>query len=273
MIACPTCYQQNPPDASFCKDCRTPLKSAAPTCPNGHLMNETWTECAYCRAEGRLGNSAVYRPTTAEVFPHSQPSAAGRTTTWETPPVPGRPTVNIPPATSGPRLAQSPATPQSGGQASQLPRRTVYAPESPSPGEAAAKRAQEKIIAILVTYTWDPAGQIFPIREGRNRIGADSSQCEVALGHRVYLEIEEPLDDTLSAVHSIITVWKKFTISDYFSKNGTYVDGERVEEQYYPLKNYSEIRTGSTVWTFVILDKEKSAIASVNPGPQPNEGV
>jgi hypothetical protein len=38
------------------------------------------------------------------------------------------------------------------------------------------------------------------------------------------------------------------------SRSCTDLKGEPVEEQFRPLKNYARIRTGSTHWTFVIVD-------------------
>jgi hypothetical protein len=34
---------------------------------------------------------------------------------------------------------------------------------------------------IIVTYTWKPEGQIFEVREGRNRIGRDPTQCDIVI--------------------------------------------------------------------------------------------
>jgi hypothetical protein len=60
-------------------------------------------------------------------------------------------------------------------------------------------------------------------------------------------------DDTMSGIHSSISFRTKFVISDLDSMSGTYVNGQPVEEQSFPLGNHAEIRTGSTVWTFVVL--------------------
>jgi hypothetical protein len=103
--------------------------------------------------------------------------------------------------------------------------------------------ASRKIVGILVTYTWSDQGQIFPVLEGRNRIGRDPGQCDIAI----------PQDDTLSAVNSHILFRKNFVIGDDVSMGGTDVNDEPVETQFVPLQNYARIRTGSTHWIFVAI--------------------
>jgi hypothetical protein len=103
---------------------------------------------------------------------------------------------------------------------------------------------QRKIVGILITYTWRPEGQVFPIREGRNWIGRDPSQADIVIEN----------DETLSSVNSTISYRSKFVIGDKDSMGGTYVNGKPVEELAHPLPNYSKIRTGSTTWTFIAID-------------------
>jgi hypothetical protein len=84
---------------------------------------------------------------------------------------------------------------------------------------------------------------VFPIREGRNLIGR-GDECEVRV----------TTDPALSQVNSHITFRQSFVVGDMVSMSGTDLNGEPVEEQFRPLQNYSTIRTGSTIWTFVIID-------------------
>ncbi|HEY1263778.1 MAG TPA: DUF805 domain-containing protein [Terriglobales bacterium] len=101
-----------------------------------------------------------------------------------------------------------------------------------------------KIVGFLVSYTWQQDGQIFPVREGRNLIGRDAQQCDIAV----------PQDETLSEINSHITFRKKFVIGDMMSMKGTELEGQAVEEQFRPLHNYARIRTGSTEWTFISIN-------------------
>ena len=100
-----------------------------------------------------------------------------------------------------------------------------------------------KVVAILVTYSWKPDGQVFPIREGRNLIGR-GTECDVRIS-------EDPM---LSQVNSHITFRQNFVLGDMVSMSGTDLNGSPVEEQFRPLENHSSIRTGSTHWHFVIVD-------------------
>lgn len=104
-----------------------------------------------------------------------------------------------------------------------------------------------RIVGVLVTYSWSDQGQIFPVYEGRNRIGSDPHQCDIAI----------PQDDTLSAINSHIVYRKSFTIGDDVSMGGTDVNGEPVEVAFVPLHNYARIRTGSTHWTFIAVAPEE----------------
>jgi hypothetical protein len=105
-----------------------------------------------------------------------------------------------------------------------------------------------KILAILVTYSWNPAGQLFPVREGRNLIGR-GEECEIRIAE----------DPVLSQVNSHITFRQNFVLGDMVSMSGTDLNGEPVEEQFRPLGNHAQIRTGSTHWTFVIIDPALTA--------------
>ena len=106
------------------------------------------------------------------------------------------------------------------------------------------KRAPDRrVVGVLVTYTWKPEGQVFAVREGRNLIGR-GAECEICV----------PEDNALSNVNTHITYRKSFVVGDMVSMSGTDVNGHPIEEQFVPLPNYSTIRTGSTQWTFIVID-------------------
>jgi hypothetical protein len=188
-------------------------------------MDSTWTECNICKNQ-------------------AQPVAAVG---------PKRETVSegTPPPRSVPMPQQSAPQPPPGAAAKGR-RVTRYAapgmdPSSPSgspsaTGSGAIPRAGgRRIVGVLITYTWKPEGQLFPVFEGRNLIGRDPEQCEIAV----------PEDNTLSSTNTHITFRKSFVIGDMVSMSGTDVDGEPIEQQFRPLHNYATIRTGSTYWTFI----------------------
>jgi hypothetical protein len=108
---------------------------------------------------------------------------------------------------------------------------------------AAPVAPARRVLAVLVTYSWKPEGQIYPIREGRNLIGR-GDECDVHV----------PEDPALSTTNSHITFRQSFTVGDLVSMSGTDVDGVPIEEQFRPLKNLAKIRAGSTNFLFVIVD-------------------
>ncbi len=155
--------------------------------------------------------------------------------------------------------------PARGGAAEPVRRVTVF---DPNAGAHAGSQATQKpapaarrIVGVLVTYSWSEQGQVFPVFEGRNRIGSDAAQCEITI----------PQDETLSAINSHIIFRKSFTIGDDVSMGGTDVDGEPVETAFVPLRNYAKIRTGSTHWTFIAI--EPGETGSKGTKGQGNEGT
>lgn len=105
-----------------------------------------------------------------------------------------------------------------------------------------------KIVAIMVTYSWKPEGEVFPVYEGRNLIGS-APECEVSITS----------DPQMSGKHAtLIFRGGIFLLDDASSMNGTYLDDEDVLEKV-RLANYAQIRTGATQWIFVIIAPEENA--------------
>lgn len=125
---------------------------------------------------------------------------------------------------------------------------TVFAGTGYQGNDSGLPSAVRRIVGMLVTYTWKPEGQMFALREGRNVIGREASECDIAI----------PQDSTLSAKNTFIVYRKNFIIADATSMSGTDVNGEPIEEQT-RLSNYANIRTGSTDWIFVSVDPEIDA--------------
>jgi hypothetical protein len=102
-----------------------------------------------------------------------------------------------------------------------------------------------KIVGLLVTYSWKPLGDVFPVYEGRNWIGR-STEADVSL----------PYDPTLSSENSFIIYRQgRFMITDRESMGGTDVNEETVwPGQAVNLPNYARIRAGSTIWTFIMIE-------------------
>src|SRR6185295_14435665 len=78
-----------------------------------------------------------------------------------------------------------------------------------------------RIVGVLVTYTWRPDGEIFPVREGRNLLGS-SPECEIRIA----------TDPRMSARHACIVHRPGgFWIDDEKSMNGTFLGEESVDEK------------------------------------------
>jgi pSer/pThr/pTyr-binding forkhead associated (FHA) protein len=149
----------------------------------------------------------------------------------------------VPENDSRPWVAPPPAAnPETSGR-----KKTVFQSES-APESPAVAPGLRRIVAVLVTYTWRAEGQIFAVREGRNYVGS-GADCEISLTS----------DPQMSARHStIIYRGKDFLIDDEKSMNGTYVNGEVVDEKQH-LADHSVVKTGATTWHFVVLQPTAGA--------------
>jgi Inner membrane component of T3SS, cytoplasmic domain len=221
MKSCPKCLNLSDDAAPACEHCGTVLDDSL-----------------IARAEGPGG---ARMPTVLESAARPRPSPP--------PPSGFRPEVPSPPPGAAKAAG---ATPGRRGQTVFMPPSEVQATAGRAAGQASLPRTTErKIVAVLVTYSWRPEGQIFPLREGRNLIGR-GEECEIRIA-------EDPM---LSQVNSHITFRQNFVLGDMVSMSGTDLNGAPVEEQFRPIENYASIRTGSTHWIFVVLDPALTARGS-----------
>lgn len=252
MIRCNHCnYGWNPDTATSCVQCKTPLPSVvAPLRSN--TLNDFPVKAEVVRnptlAEGSL---YVSKPVTPSL-PHTPPGAAGAAS--------GQTPIGNMGSNAGPgfvsgvnAVAHAEANPETNPGAG--PGRTPLASGQRRPQTIAVDPGR-KIVGVLITYSWQESGQVFPVLEGRNLIGKDPDQCDICI----------PQDATLSAVNSFITYRKHFLIGDKVSMSGTDVDGEPIETEFVPLRNYAKIRTGSTYWTFVCVQPPAPAVDDSGSG-------
>lgn len=142
---------------------------------------------------------------------------------------------------------------RTGGGSAGGRRETKAMPSGLSSGTGGQAGAEDtrRILGVLVTYTWRPEGQLFTVREGKNFIGAGDISSETS--HR-RCEILIETDSMLSSEHALILCRHgRYDLIDQKSSNGTFLDGDLVPIAGTTLRNYAEIRTGSTVWTFVMI--------------------
>jgi pSer/pThr/pTyr-binding forkhead associated (FHA) protein len=123
-----------------------------------------------------------------------------------------------------------------------------------------------RITGVLVTYTWRPEGEMFAIREGKNFIGSGDVSSEAY--HRS-CDVYVPHDNTMSAEHALILCRQgNYEILDQISSNGTFLNGQMLKaNQGTDLPNYAEIKTGSTLWTFISV--KPPANETVQPMARP----
>lgn len=269
---CPRCYNPNVPDnAANCPQCGAPLDQTAMQygrlCPSGkHQMDPTWTTCAFCKAESASFGPDSARATVAEpVRVPTGPIASHGTVADQAiapPPPPvtgGRKTVidgRMPDLRNGGQPAPPPLPP------ARRQAKTVFGMQLPdavppvgqvvAPPVVPAPVAQPRIVAVLVTYSIQADGMIFPVREGRNKIGADPDA-----------EISIQQDRTISGWNTSVTFRDgKFWLSAKDSMNGTYLNGTEVPpDSTTALPNYALIRAGSTSFRFIMIEPVETPAA------------
>jgi pSer/pThr/pTyr-binding forkhead associated (FHA) protein len=103
------------------------------------------------------------------------------------------------------------------------------------------KSEERKIVGFLVTYDIQPQGKVFFLFEGRNIIGSDAV-CDILI-----------LDDPgVSGKHlTILYRNNSFMFKDEFSSNGTFIDGEMIDEGV--LDKQCIIRIGSIRFYFIMV--------------------
>lgn len=233
MKTCPKCQTQNRDDAKFCQSCKYRFGTVAERaeassssggtrlCPAGkHTMDPSWTICPYCTGSGS-------RPAAASK-PAPTPSAeAGKPKR--------RKTIVENPSSRPPTEAEEDDKAIGAGRKRG---KTKY-----DSGPGAPPAAKARVIGLLVTYTWDNTGQVLGLYQGRNVIGR-AEECDIC--------IED--DEQMSQKHAVIAYRNgRFLIDDEMSSNGAHVNGENVDEKR-RLANYDEIRTGATVWRFIMIE-------------------
>jgi pSer/pThr/pTyr-binding forkhead associated (FHA) protein len=122
-------------------------------------------------------------------------------------------------------------------------------------------------VGVVITYTWRPEGQLFPIYEGRNFIGrADISSEAVPRP----CDIQIPQDVKMSAEHALILCRQgHYEIIDQETTNGTFVNKELLKANLSAdLPNYATVQTGGTEWTFIKIDAPQTVAVFPHPDPQ-----
>jgi hypothetical protein len=280
MKICAACQAVNSQESNFCSLCRAPFErpSRSAYCAKGHAMHPSWPECLECKGErSQVQDFGSVPPRTPTVMEPGTPASPRGATVVETFVEPQPIAIPIPPPSPTPPANPTPprgaARPGSTQIITEEPKRTApfgaslpavsrrvtqYAgasgarasqpstetPPVVSPAAGTPEiRSGRRIVGLLLTYTWRPEGQIFPVREGRNLIGRNP-ECDIVI----------PEDPHLSDTNSHITYRKNFMLGDMVSMSGTDLNGVPVEDNFVKLPNYAQIRTGSTYFTFITAE-------------------
>lgn len=225
-------------------------------CPKGHVMDPNWDSCPYCEAQERSNqktSAAEGRPTVVLDNAPNNNVTGIRTVVGEMPPSPGvakgTPTTVLDQAkrdnVTEKRTMVGEMPPPSGDP------ETMVMPSDTYSGPTNHSQASDtrKIVGVLVSYSWVPGGQIFPVREGKNYIGKENSSGQNC-------DIQVPQDAKMSRVHALILCRAgNYEIIDQESSNGTFLNDEVLPSNLsVALENHAEFKTGSTLWTFIMID-------------------
>jgi len=172
-------------------------------------MDPSWTECRYCPPGGPPlppgGNpqSSKGRTVIESGNPYATPAAGGFTKGATLLEDTNRPS---------PKGATVVEDASGKGKTTYEKPRTIF-----DPGTSATAPNRKKLVGWLVTFTHDPAGQDYRIREGRNVIGT-AADSDIRLNEAF-----------ISSRHALLIYQDgQFMIRDEGSENGTYVNGENI---------------------------------------------
>jgi len=165
---------------------------ATKRCPNGHQYDSTiyGDNCPFCPESG---HTRVNSPATDATRPVGGTNPYGA--------------INA--ETGATRPMQDNMEPVGGGH-------TVI--RSLGPTGAPNPDGGRKVVGVLVSYTVNPAGEVYKIYEGRNMIGRNNTSDIVITG-----------DEMMSGNHLLIFYNEAegiYWANDQFSSNGTYINGK-----------------------------------------------
>lgn len=222
-VGCANCGAEVQVEEGYCPSCGTALGTRL--CVNGHVMDAQWSECRYCSAKpaAQVAGSDLEKGAIATTVPPADTGDFGSRAGLLEGPI-------VAPRVSG-RGEELPPEPRARASREPAPRhrsvapkhRTVYdpglvpevrAPAAGSPPAAGGAR----LVGWLVSFTLDPFGVGFPLREGRNVLGADPD-CDVVIEG----------DPGISGKHAVLMCRQdQIQVRDNDSTNGTYINGRDI---------------------------------------------
>lgn len=280
MIECSSCHTLNPDAERTCLACGSTLSRPAQTgaatlglarCPAGHPIDPSWKSCPYCDRLQATGTEAAQaqRSTRLEPAPatppgpqktrlEGAPSGNERRTRLEGEPW-QEPAPPPPPFTPKPTRLEDPPPPPPGGRRTVLQDSSTAAPPPPPMGQASSPEPPptaapqttpgaapaRRLLGVLAAPDLGPGGSVFPIRGGKNTIGASRANDIVLAG-----------DSEVSGEHAVILHRNgTFHLADRLSTNGTWLNGDEVPANgTVPLGDRDRIRCGRTEFVFLVIE-------------------
>lgn len=238
MISCPACRTLNADQEPACLSCGASLTAAAATsCPQGHPIDPSWASCPYCALPGAAAPAP--RPITPPDV------AARRTQLFSTPVVSGPPQRPPQPVADRPPSGIAPTRLLPVAPAREMGTRLagIERPMVPAATQQLAEPVRD-LVAVLAALGLGPGGSVFPLRTGKNFLGAAPHQ-----------EIRLCGDPRVSAEHAVILVrGGRLYLSDRLSTNGTWVDGREVDAGgSVELHDRQVLRLGDTELVLLVL--------------------
>lgn len=219
-MKCESCKKDNADGVKFCKYCGTPLVGNILRCVNGHNYDSSYSKCPFC------------------------PDTDNEKTVMDTPKINstrnqfnrGYDVDKTIMDTSSPVLTPNRQPSQSFANNEKT---VIYTPGNQqvtginNSQSFVTQNATRKLIGWLVTYDINPNGTDYRIFEGRTRLGKRNTN-DIIINH-----------PGISDEHAIMLFRDgKIVIQDNLSTNGTFVNGEMIDEKT-TIKNDDIIKLGN----------------------------
>lgn len=226
-MRCESCKKENADGVKFCKYCGAPLVGNIVRCPNGHNYDSSYSKCPFCPDTDNektvmdsigLNNFNNFSNRSFD----TDKTIIDKSIPVLTPNVQN----NQPAFNSDKTVIFKPDSVQSSSQ----PKSFVNTPQ-----------VGRKLIGWLVTFDINPNGLDYRIYEGRTRLGKRNTNDII---------INQP---GISDEHAIMLYRDgKLYIQDNLSTNGTFINGEMIEDKVI-LKNDDFIKLGNITFKLKII--------------------
>lgn len=250
-MRCPHCQTDNLEGSLICANCGSSLNQS--TCPNGHAVDPSWDRCPYCQAlltptagGGRgfiEGSGTMAGASRSGTAPMGYSGISKGQTVADS-------TAGFNQASSGMSQKrrtmiesdqgfEKSATEVESSFSQSRKKRTVIIPGESSDSEdkkagKSPSAPKPRLVGWLVSFTFDPSGRDYRIREGRNTVGSDPA-----------MDLVLTEDQTISGHNSTI-MWRgsKVFIRDEMSMNGTFVNGADILDTMKEIHDGDKIKLG-----------------------------